>query len=168
MRRNDNGCVLADVSGGFLCTGHYDERTKASEIHVFAVRNAVLDNSHKLFDTGNNRSLVDAGCLCDFTRYFKANQLKCTENVQKNALYILLYIFVNHNFPLETIISDSFISVRICLTRRVFCPLVLRLGRLPSRYSIMASRLAPSVPAFLMYNYALDSGYQPFSTQKNE
>ena len=43
MRRNDNGGVLADVSGGFLCTGPYDERTKASEIHVFAVSKAILD-----------------------------------------------------------------------------------------------------------------------------
>ena len=31
--------------------------------------NAILDNVYKLLDYGNNRSLVNAGCLCDLTRY---------------------------------------------------------------------------------------------------
>ena len=70
VSRNDDGRVLADVAGGLFGTGLDDERSEATEIHVFAVRKTVLDNSHELFDYGNNRSLVDAGCLCDFTRYF--------------------------------------------------------------------------------------------------
>lgn len=39
-------------------------------IYVFAVSKAVLNNGHKLFDDGNNRKSVGAGCLCGFTRYF--------------------------------------------------------------------------------------------------
>ena len=38
---------------------------------------------------------------------------------------------------------------------------MLRLGSVPSRYSMMASRLAPSVPAFWIYNYTFNSGYHP-------
>ena len=69
VSRNNESGVLADVPGGFLCAGLDDERAEATEIHVFAVCEAVLHNGHKLFDNGYNRSLVDAGCLCDFTRY---------------------------------------------------------------------------------------------------
>lgn len=67
----DNECgVLADVTGGFLRSLLDDEASEATEIYVFAVCEAVLHNGHELLNNGNNRSLVDAGCLCDFTRYF--------------------------------------------------------------------------------------------------
>lgn len=70
VSRNNESGVLADVPGGFLCAGLDDERAEATEIYIFAVCEAVFHNGHKLFDNGNDRSLVDAGCLCDFIRYF--------------------------------------------------------------------------------------------------
>lgn len=70
VRRNYDSCVLGDVAGSLFGTGLDNERTEATEIYVFAVCKAVLDNGHELFDYGYNRSLVDAGRLCDFTRYF--------------------------------------------------------------------------------------------------
>lgn len=70
MLRDYEGRVLTDVAGGLLCTGLDDERAEATEIYVFAVCKAVLDNGHKLFDYGNNGRFVDACCLCDFIRYF--------------------------------------------------------------------------------------------------
>ena len=70
MSRNNYGSVLADVASCFLCTGLDDERAEASEIHVLTVCETVLHYGHELFDYGNNRSLLDAGCFCDFSRYF--------------------------------------------------------------------------------------------------
>ena len=70
MSRNNQGGVLADVTRGLLCSLLDDKATKASEIYVFTMCETVLHNGHELFDNGNNCGLVDAGCLCDFTRYF--------------------------------------------------------------------------------------------------
>ena len=70
MSRNNQGGVLADVTRGLLGSLLDDKATKASKIYVFAVCEAVLHNGHELFDNGNDSGLVDAGCLCDFTRYF--------------------------------------------------------------------------------------------------
>lgn len=70
VSRNDECGVLADVAGGFLRSLLHDKAFKTTEIYVFSVCEAILHNGHKLFDNGNNRSLVDAGCLCDFTCYF--------------------------------------------------------------------------------------------------
>ena len=67
----DNECgVLADVACGLLSSGLHDEGAEATGLYVFTVCEAVLDNGHELFDNSNNRCLVDAGCLCDFIRYF--------------------------------------------------------------------------------------------------
>lgn len=55
--------ILADVAGCFLGSTLDDKAAKATEIHVFAVCEAVLHNGHELFDYGNNGSLVDASCL---------------------------------------------------------------------------------------------------------
>lgn len=70
VSRNNECGVLADVAGCFLSTGLDDERTEATEIYVLAVCETILHYGHELFDNGNNRSLVDAGCFCNFTRYF--------------------------------------------------------------------------------------------------
>ena len=65
----DNECgILADVSRSLLSTSLDNERAEATEIYVFVVCEIVLHNGHELFDYGNNRSLVDVGCFCDFTR----------------------------------------------------------------------------------------------------
>ncbi len=93
MGRDNERGVLADVAGGLFCTGLDYERTEATEIHVFAVRKAVLDNGHKLFDNGNNRRLVDAGCLCDFTRYICFSHFSCiTLNLMSFQIAKLLKI----------------------------------------------------------------------------
>lgn len=63
VSRNNECGILADVAGCLLSTGLDDERTKATEIYVFPVCEAVLHNGHELFDYGNNGSLVDASCL---------------------------------------------------------------------------------------------------------
>ena len=68
-RDNDSG-VHADVAGGLFGSLFDDEASESTEIYIFAVCEAVLHNGHELFDNGNNRRLVNAGCLCDFTRYF--------------------------------------------------------------------------------------------------
>ena len=68
-RKYDSG-VLTDVAGCLLGPLLHDKTSESTEIYVFAVCEAVLHNGHELFDNGNNRTLVDAGCLCDFTRYF--------------------------------------------------------------------------------------------------
>lgn len=65
VSRNNECGVLADVTGCLLGTDLYDERAETTEIHVFAVCGTVLHYGHELFDYGYNRSLVDAGCLCD-------------------------------------------------------------------------------------------------------
>ena len=70
VSRNDESRILADVAGCLLRSLLNNEASETTEIHVFAVCETVFDNGHKLFDNGNNRSLVDAGCLCDFTRNF--------------------------------------------------------------------------------------------------
>lgn len=70
VSRNNQSGILADVAGGLFGSLLDDEASEATEIHVFAVCEAVFHNGHKLFDNGHNRSLVNAGCLCDFTRYF--------------------------------------------------------------------------------------------------
>lgn len=62
MARYDDSCVLADVACGLLGTGLDDERAEATEIHVFAMREAVFYNSHKLFHNRENGRLIDAGC----------------------------------------------------------------------------------------------------------
>ena len=70
MSRNNQGGVLADVTRGLLGSLLDDKATKASKIYGFTMCETVLHNGHELFDNGNNCGLVDAGCLCDFTRYF--------------------------------------------------------------------------------------------------
>ena len=83
----NNECgVLADVAGCLLGTGLDDERTEATEIYVFTVCEAVLDNGHKLFDNGNNRSFVNAGCFCDFTCYFCLEKPEQTGTVRRRSL----------------------------------------------------------------------------------
>lgn len=52
------------------------------------------------------------------------------------------------NLPLASIKPASLISTIIFFSNTWFCYLVLRPGRVPSRYSRMASRLAPSALAF--------------------
>ena len=55
----DNECgVLADVARSLLGTGLDDKRTEAAEINVFSVCEASLNNCHKLFDNGNDLSLI--------------------------------------------------------------------------------------------------------------
>ena len=53
---------------------------------------AVLDNSHKLFDNGNNRSFVEACCLCDFIRYcfgfVKFSDCKITKNRGESVNFV--------------------------------------------------------------------------------
>lgn len=70
MSRNNEGSVLADVAGGLFGSLLDDEASESTEIYILAVCEAVLYHGHKLFNNGNNRSLVNAGCLCDFSRYF--------------------------------------------------------------------------------------------------
>ena len=80
MSRNNECSVLADVAGGLLGSLLDDERTEATKIYVFAVSEAVLYNGHELFDNGNDSGLVNAGCLCDFIRYFCFSHfLYCSE-----------------------------------------------------------------------------------------
>ena len=59
----------------FHCWHRLEKRTISSRCYIGARLNWRAISSHPLFslnsyDYGNNRSLVDAGCLCDFTRYF--------------------------------------------------------------------------------------------------
>ena len=63
-------CVLAYVAGGLLCSLLYDEGAEATEIHILAMSEAVLYYGHELFHYGEDRSLIDAGCLSDFVYYF--------------------------------------------------------------------------------------------------
>lgn len=62
---NNESGVLADVTGGFLRSLLDDEASESTEIYILAVCEAVLYHGHKLFNDGNNSSLVNAGCLCD-------------------------------------------------------------------------------------------------------
>ena len=88
-RDNEYG-VLADVAGGLLGSLLHNKRAETTEIHVFAVCEAVLHNGHELFDNGNNRTLVDAGCLCDFTRYLCFCHFSCI------ALNLILFRLQNY------------------------------------------------------------------------
>lgn len=73
VSRNNECGVLADVAGCLLGTGLYYERTKTTEIYVFTVYETILHHGHKLFDYGNNRTLVNAGCFS----YFACNFCFC-------------------------------------------------------------------------------------------
>lgn len=90
MSRNDDSGVLADVSGSLFGSLLDYKRTEATEIYVFAVCEAVLYHGHKLFNNGDNRSFVDAGCLCDFTRYFCFCHFSCI------ALNLILFSVQNY------------------------------------------------------------------------
>lgn len=70
VSRNNYGDVLAYVAGSLFGSLLDYERTESTEINIFAVCETVFHNCHKLFNNGNNSSLVDSGCLRDFTRYF--------------------------------------------------------------------------------------------------
>ncbi len=65
VSRNKDSGVLADVTGGFFRSLLDDETSESTEIYILAVCEAVLYHGHKLFNDGNNSSLVNAGCLCD-------------------------------------------------------------------------------------------------------
>lgn len=90
MRRDDEGRVLTDVAGSLLGSLFDYKATKTTKIDIFAIGETVFYNGHKLFDNGNNRSLVDAGCFCDFTRYFCLLHFSCI------ALNLILFRMQNY------------------------------------------------------------------------
>lgn len=69
MSRNNESSILADVAGCLLDTGLYDEGTEATEIYVLAVCEAVLHNSHELFNHLENGRPVDAGRFSYLVNY---------------------------------------------------------------------------------------------------
>ena len=70
MRRNVHGGVLIDIARDFSSAMLGNKTTKAAEINILIIREALFDITHKRLQDHTNRRFVESGRDCDFVNKF--------------------------------------------------------------------------------------------------